>query len=466
MKDKKYDIAVYGAGIASIFLINKLSKLNLNIILIEKGNLNKSIIFDTIDNFSPPFDYNKNNNPERVGSFFGTASLWSKKGCGGKFQMFDQMDIHDKWPIDYSLLNKKYNEVIGDISKVYPIEDDFLHNENIGEFEKLKKYFQIKNQSGSLILNFKKIIEHFKKKILNKKNITTLFDNEIVDLNFSFNEKKINYSICKNKNGEEMKIYSKIHILNLGCIENNRFLLNIFEKNIEYLKKLNFGKKIMFHPSISLGNYNIVNKDLSYLTNKVDFKKKIKVFKIKNYKKKNILINTGINFEFFEKGFKIKALNFINYFKKIEKIGVSFMAEHLPTENSYAYLSNKIDKNGLKKISIKSHITEENSNEIFNQFEIYKSILEKTDIGNSKFKKSDFYINFETGNHHHGGLEFSDNQNTPTNKDMTLKNFNNLFIGGSSIFPNSSIYGPTLTIIACSYILYDNILKKFNLSKL
>mgnify|MGYP001409193501 CR=1 FL=1 len=188
MKDKKYDIAVYGAGIASIFLINKLSKLNLNIILIEKGNLNKSIIFDTIDNFSPPFDYNKNNNPERVGSFFGTASLWSKKGCGGKFQMFDQMDIHDKWPIDYSLLNKKYNEVIGDISKVYPIEDDFLHNENIGEFEKLKKYFQIKNQSGSLILNFKKIIEHFKKKILNKKNITTLFDNEIVDLNFSFNE--------------------------------------------------------------------------------------------------------------------------------------------------------------------------------------------------------------------------------------------------------------------------------------
>ena len=61
------------------------------------NNLTGSNYLRTTLNFRPYLDndYNKNNNPERVGSFFGTASLWSKKGCGGKFQMFDQMDIHD-----------------------------------------------------------------------------------------------------------------------------------------------------------------------------------------------------------------------------------------------------------------------------------------------------------------------------------------------------------------------------------
>ena len=50
----------------------------------------------------------------------------------------------------------------------------------------------------------------------------------------------------------------------------------------------------------------------------------------------------------------------------------------------------------------------------------------------------------------------------PVNEDFTLKDFNNLYINGSSLFPSSSIYGPTFTIIACSLMLSDIITKKLD----
>ena len=65
------------------------------------------------------------------------------------------------------------------------------------------------------------------------------------------------------------------------------------------------------------------------------------------------------------------------------------------------------------------------------------------------FRRKKKYF-FETGNHHHGGLCFGKNKKTPVDENLKLKEFENLYICGSSLFPSSSCYGPTLTIMAIS----------------
>ena len=75
-------------------------------------------------------------------------------------------------------------------------------------------------------------------------------------------------------------------------------------------------------------------------------------------------------------------------------------------------------------------------------------------------KEKDFLINFETNNHHHGGLTFGNSSTNPVNKNLQFKTLKNLYVNGSSIFPNSSIYNPTFTIIAFANRLSNFIYKK------
>ena len=80
-----------------------------------------------------------------------------------------------------------------------------------------------------------------------------------------------------------------------------------------------------------------------------------------------------------------------------------------------------------------------------------------------KFNSNDINVEFETNNHHHGGLIFGNSKNVPVDNNFLLKNFNNLYINGSSLFPSSSFYGPTFTIMALSMMLSDVIKKNLNL---
>ena len=462
MKTKNFDIAIYGAGPAAIFLVNKLSKLKLKIALIEKGDQYKIVNRSPIDKVYGPFTFNKNNNLEFGSSFFGTAAYWQKKGVGGKFGKFDENDILDKWPINFSKLNEKYEDIIKEISNIHSIKNDFLELDDYGYFEVLKKNFKVIHTSGSLSYNFKKIIDNYKRKILSSKNISYLENCELIDFEYSFEKKKILNSKCRYKNNEIIKVESKAHILSLGCLENNRLLLNVFKNQKKYLNQYNFGKKIMFHPNITLGKYKYDNFIfINRLTKKNDNKKKILTFKEKNFKNKKDL-NSAINFSINEYRSKNKYYNlFYKFFKFTNEINVFLNFEHLPYDKSSLSLSTKIDENGLNKINIFSSISDENIQLVKEKYSFYVSELKKINLGNGLFFNNNFEINFETNNHHHGGLIFS-NSNSPVNPDFTLKNFDNLYINGSSIFPTSSVYGPTFTIIACSYILYDNLCKRLN----
>ena len=87
------------------------------------------------------------------------------------------------------------------------------------------------------------------------------------------------------------------------------------------------------------------------------------------------------------------------------------------------------------------------------------SIFENNFLNFYKKKINLTDIKFETNNHHHGGTLIGSNNysKNPLNNDLRHKKIKNLFVLGSSVFPSSSVYNPTLTIIALAIRLSKKI---------
>ena len=268
-------------------------------------------------------------------------------------------------------------------------------------------------------------------------------------------EEKVDFSYCKNKKGEIIKFFTNHHILSCGCLENNRIILNTFNDKPDYLKDKNVGRYISFHPSINFGNYDLKNKiRLKDINKKYNTDKKISLLKLQNEKNFNSALNLSYSL-YRGKNFLINKtiLKFLNYIKKIE---FSLLIEHKPSFSSKITLSENMLLKEVPKINIHSEFTEDNLLMIEKSKKKYKDIISKIKIlDQHSFNFTNLDINCDTDNHHHGGLLFGKKKEFPVNEDFTLKDFNNLYINGSSLFPSSSIYGPTFTIIACSVMLSE-----------
>ena len=161
---------------------------------------------------------------------------------------------------------------------------------------------------------------------------------------------------------------------------------------------------------------------------------------------------------------KLDAFIF-KFYKKVKGFGVNLVFEHKPTLGNYILVEPE-NQNYENKIKIYTEI----SNNNMQQFEKIKnnyieSILDFCNKNNYIFDKSSEAINFETNNHHHGGTIFGDDSDkNPVDKNNNLRGFKNMYINGSSVFPSSSNYGPTFTIMALSLRLAD-IIKKLYIKK-
>ena len=67
-------------------------------------------------------------------------------------------------------------------------------------------------------------------------------------------------------------------------------------------------------------------------------------------------------------------------------------------------------------------------------------------------------LNFDTNNHHHGGTIIGKRNKGVVNENLKVNNIKNLYVTGSSVFPN--IYNPTLSIIAISLRLSKHLFFK------
>lgn len=457
----KLNIAIFGSGPASIFFCSRFFNTNVSINIYEKGGEEKITFENQIGNNKGPISFFNKENPEYVNSFFGTCSLWKTKGVGGKLQRFDKIDIENNdWPLTYNELDNYYFEVLKEldnsVKNISKFEEKKYFNSKF--FKQLSNYFDLKISNGKLTTKFKKTYDYFKKKIKKSKNINIFYNSKVSNFNYSFENKTI-IEADVISNNKKFKVVADNYILSTGCINNNVILLNTFKDKQNYLKHFNIGKNLSFHPSYGIGailfkkniNYNSIKKDIDY---------RHEQFFLKNSTQDNV-INSALALNVIFNYPKKKFENLLFKFNKtIKGFGINYNFEHKATLGNFI----KLDKNYNidKKFDIFTEISKDNQNNLeIIQNDYIKKISDFCKKNDYIFEKS-INKNFETNNHHHGGTSFGHNSDKYlVDKNNRLNGFKNMFINGSSVFPSSSIHGPTFTIMALSLRLADQLKKMY-----
>ena len=497
-----YDVVIIGSGPAGISTAEKLISSNLKVLIIDSGNDVEIKNYES-ESWSSKGNFAINFEEERKKAFFGTTALWKARGIGGHLWEFDKCDFienfnnkpYNKWNIDFA-----------EITTAYQDAKHFFEMDNDAYSDKFKKTNKLGDQWSSLLKQYdmkiastfysqKNYYEQFilkkKKHLLNSNNIDLLFDTSLHKLLLNKDKRKVDKVILMDKNSQLFEVFCKDVIIAAGCFENNSILFK-FQKQYSIDIK-NLGKYITFHPSLCIGKIIL---DKGQYLNKNEILKFSKVFllkdkfinkklnlnfginivpvvKVKNIRKStlnniNDIKDTLINKNFFKLAKML--LNFIiygdfihysvnkisNLFLRTNEIEVNMTFEHLADkENCIKFskndevfsVSSSLSKKNLLMLSEVVKITQD---KIFKIFSRFKPLINKYD-----------QIVFETNNHHHGGTIIDTlNISGVVDTNLKLKNFDNIYICGSSTFPSSSIYNPTLTIIAMGLRLSKFILMK------
>lgn len=451
-------IAVYGFGPASIFFLEKFVNTNVTINVYEYGKENNETEINTIDEIKGPIEFFKGSNRERIGGFFGTAGLWREKGVGGKFFKFDKNDIIlNNWPISYEELNNYYQLIINKFDQVFKLS---INNDlNIKKKFFDETNFEIKKGSQTLTYNFDRVIKYYKKKINNSKNIKIYYEHPLVNFELDKNNNKILRGRVLN-NDKIIESHSEYHILSSGCLESNKIILETLKEHQSYIENKKIGRRLSFHPSCALGSFfsdKMITRN--FLKRKIDFKREIICLKNKDAAE---IYNSGAFLSFEQKNEKKLLSKIYNKLVgQIYEIKASLAFEHFASDLNYIKLSNKKDINGIRKININTSFCDLNKKFAESKYQNFISKLTQLKIFNYNFYKKEFLLNLETNNHHHGGLIFSNKFSDPVDDNLNFRGLKNLYINGSSVFPSSSIYNPTFTIIALSKRLSEFIYKNF-----
>ena len=444
---EKIHIAVYGLGPASIFFLEDFINTDIQLHVFEHGKPFDQSLFKSIDQINGPIKFYNNSNKERAKGFFGTASLWSTKGVGGKLLKFDEEDlINNNWPISYKDLDNYYQKIIEKFDKNFntkineELNNDLSKNLISNKFEN----FNIKKGSQSLSYCFNKVINYYKKKITNAKNIKIHYEHTLT--NFDVDNNQINFANVLN-NKVLKKITADFHILSSGCLETNRVMLETFKNNMSYIHSKKIGNGLTFHPTLKLGTLKKEKKiKKKILKNYINYKKEVLSIKLSDQYQ---IANSAVFLSFVEKSEKKLLPKLYNkFFGYIVRIDASLAIEHFPSNDCYVNLSDKLDENLKSKINIFSNFNDENMQFAKQEYLKYVNFFNKAEIFGYTFVKEDFNLNLETNNHHHGGLIFGHETGHAVNENLQFKDLKNLFINSSAVFPSSSIYNPTLTIIA------------------
>lgn len=455
---------IIGGGPAGITLALDLEKKNLESLIIETGGLEVTEENQSRYNGSVSGDKYFDLDVTRLSLLGGSSNHW-----GGNCAPLDEVDFNN-WPFKKNELDKYEHSA----KFILDIKNDFI---------KYKKSdldsFCLSTMQESPV-NFKdKYLEHIKK----SKKIFLLLNVNVERL-ISSDSKNVDQMIINSENGkEEIKFNDKTKfILCCGGIENSRILLwsRANSKN-NFLKNLPIGNYWMEHPSGEIGQFiGEENKIKKLFQNKNFF-----LVPSNEFLDRHNLNNHRFSFLFWptisKKTFKHKIKDLIclapNLGKKIvENISsnivhcvstIVFSSEQKPEYNNKITLSNKERDNfGIPRVELNWNINED----VFRSLEISLEKLGqefiKNNIGRVGIDKYVYEASFKNSreifaNHHHMGGTIMDNQTSTgvVNKELKVKNTNNFYILGSSVFPSGGHFNPTFTIVQLALRL-SNLIQK------
>jgi len=136
------------------------------------------------------------------------------------------------------------------------------------------------------------------------------------------------------------------------------------------------------------------------------------------------------------------------------------MSEQVPNPESRVYLSREHDRFGQAKLELNWQLTRQDINGIFRAQEVLDRAFRKDHIGFVlQEEREDTIPRYLQGGYHHmGTTRMHDNpKRGVVDANCKVHGVSNLHVAGSSVFPTSGCYNPTLTIGALALRLSDHI---------
>jgi hypothetical protein len=447
----KYDYLIVGSGPAGSTLAYLLSKKKFKIAIIDRAD-NENF---KINNYHNPYvaELSKNYLPLFSNKIGGNSALWHNKIYLLTKDEFDE----SKWKFKYNIL-KKFSE---DLAKELNI------NHSNFKIEKDKINF-----SQSYRSNINNVYDYLR---INELKNTHVYKNSS-PIKIIFKNKVANQVIVKSIDKKiDIKInINKSIIFCAGGLGNPHLLLNLLERGETLVN-------IKDHPHIKIGQLNKINKFIEfgkYFITKKNIEKNIfiknklfsgiqlsslsahdKILNLKKifirqdnliYKFLTIFLIANI-FIFYKLYYYIqKKINRFNYCFEF------FFSQN--NNNNCINLNNKItDKFGLRKINIiwkTSAVEKKYYNIIINKFFRVNGILNKK---KESFNESNIYV----GLHPSCSTPISNKKKTlSVDKNLKILDYKNIYVCGSSVFPENGFTNPTWTIMVLANRLAQYLIKK------
>ncbi len=456
-------VCIIGAGPAGISLALQLEKAKIPSIIIEAGGYYPST--KTQDAYRGKVIGDKYFNLEtaRLRYLGGASNHW-----GGWCRHLDAIDFEPRknfknsgWPINKTDLDP-YSKAVQSILEIDTFLPDQTVTENLKEI-----YF-----SFSPFVNFN---SKYKQHLQDSPLIGLLLNSplkEIVPI-----KNRISHINIYSSNGANQKVTARYFTLCTGGIENSRLLLwsNQLHRNgvVPYHETL--GKYWMEHPTFTAGdtvlfhNQEMVaapkNYGIRFYAPTPDF--------LRNHS----IGNFGLRLHSGEKSIKTLIRDGICIAPKlfeplVKKINSKLVCntmlriswEQVPVYTNRIELSSEKDAEGIPRVNLFWKKQPKDRDTIATAVRMFGSHLAKKDLGRAKMvawlaNDEDYPDDDELAGYHHMGgtrMAFTSNQGVV---DANCKVFgvDNLFIGGSSVFPTGGHANPTYTIIQLALRLGDHI---------
>jgi len=508
------DLCVIGSGAAGISIATEFLGSQYSVCLIEGGDMyadqssQKLYLGEMVQEVNSNSKLNMLRNLDgyligsRLRAFGGTTSLWT-----GMCRPLDRLDFSTRpwveysgWPIYKSDLIPYYNRACKklDIASFdYEPENGEAH-----EFD----VFRIANSKRILSRVFHwspptRFGEKYQTSLNAAKNIRVYINANAVNLGTNRNVDHMAELDVRTLSGNKFPVRARVYILAIGGIENARLLLASTNDNPNGLGNDNdlVGRFFMVHIEESAGLVFVNNtfEDLGNAARTV-FSQRLghNIYRVhsptEEAQRNHGLLNSSVrierwawpenkptfkalstedkyitqNFKSFDQWLEEADLSLIKKFligrKKPEFpvcARINIASEQSPNPNSRLMLSDKKDELGMRRVKLNWQLTDRDYQSMESFLRLLGSELGRASQGRIKIllRASDLKpVGY--GWHHMGTTRMHENEKYGVvDSNCKIHVINNLYIAGSSVFPNCGYANPTMTIVALSLRLADHV---------
>ncbi len=493
---QSYDICISGTGPAGITLALKLAARKHRVLLLEAGDLH----FDPRSN-----DVYKGTNSgqdyfacnvSRQRFFGGTSNHW-----GGMCHALEARDFaqrsyvpHSGWPIEKADLDPYRQETIGILDvKFLPAPD----------------YLGVQHQDAhlqKLDFGYSDPPTRFKNKYLRaieaSENITALLNANVVDIVLTEDGGRIKALQVSDYEGNTLTARATCFSICHGGIENARTLLNA---NRQIATGIGngadlVGRFFMEHPHfvVATAIINHENAKISPYTRAKPGSLPVAYYEPRrDFQDLRGILSFGARFiptsGFYSNpdkySFKRRLRRFVcesdallSLSEAVDSDGhvncpydmvFRTAAEQKPNPASRVSLGEEVDQFGLRRVDVSWQLSEQDKNTLRQSALEVGRVMAQKDLGRVKLPEwlldtslsfPDTHHDEVAGFHHMGTTRMaSSSKEGVVDENLRVFGVDNLYIGGSSVFPTSSHVNPTFTIVQLSLRLADHLDRRLHL---